>query len=60
LPRRQRESLALRYLCDVPEHEVARTLGISVGSVKRHVHRGVQALRMKLGPELEGFADASG
>lgn len=45
LPRRQRQVVALRYLADLPEADVARTLGCSVGSVKRHAHRGLTALR---------------
>lgn len=45
LPRRQREVVVLRYLADLPETEVARELGISVGSVKQHASRGLAALR---------------
>jgi len=44
LPARQREVLALRYYLDLPEAEIATTLGISAGSVKTHAHRGLQAL----------------
>jgi RNA polymerase sigma-70 factor (sigma-E family) len=44
LPDRQRECLVLRYWLDLPEAAVAETLGISVGSVKTHVHRGTAAL----------------
>lgn len=51
LPRRQREVVALRYLSDLSEADVARALGISTGSVKRHLHRGLGALRERLGPE---------
>lgn len=45
LPRRQREAVALRYLADLPEAEVADVLGCSVGAVKQHTHRGLAALR---------------
>ena len=45
LPRRQREVVALRYLADLPETEVAALLGCSVGAVKQHTHRGLVALR---------------
>lgn len=45
LPRRQREALGLRYLADLSEEEVAAVLGISRGSVKTHLHRGVRSLR---------------
>ncbi len=49
LPRRQREVLVLRYLADLSEADVADRMGISRGSVKRHVHRATRALR----PHLE-------
>jgi RNA polymerase sigma factor (sigma-70 family) len=51
LPRRQREAVALRYLIDLPEREVAAVLGVSAGSVKVHLHRGLAALRATLGPD---------
>jgi RNA polymerase sigma factor (sigma-70 family) len=49
LPRRQREAVALRFLSDLSEAETAEALGISAGSVKTHVHRGLAALRDELG-----------
>jgi len=49
LPRRQREAVALRYLVDLPDREVAAALGVSVGSVKVHLHRGLASLRSSLG-----------
>jgi RNA polymerase sigma-70 factor (ECF subfamily) len=45
LPRRQRETITLRYLTDLSELEVADVLHISRGSVKTHLHRGLAALR---------------
>jgi RNA polymerase sigma-70 factor (sigma-E family) len=48
LPGRQRECLALRYYADLPEAEIAATLGISTGSVKTHIHRGLAALSSRL------------
>lgn len=48
LPRRQRECLVLRYYLDLSEVEIASTLGISVGSVKSHAHRGIAALTRHL------------
>jgi RNA polymerase sigma-70 factor (sigma-E family) len=50
LSRRQREVVALRYLADLPEVEVARALGCSIGTVKQHASRGLAALRIALGP----------
>ena len=48
LPDRQREVLALRYYLDLSEAEIARTLGISKGSVKTHAHRGLATLAPRL------------
>ena len=48
LPDRQREVLALRYYLDLPEADIAATLGISRGAVKSHASRGVAALRTLL------------
>jgi RNA polymerase sigma-70 factor (sigma-E family) len=53
LPRRQRQAVALRYLGDLTDGQVAAALGISVGSVKTHIHRGLGALRLRLGPGIE-------
>jgi RNA polymerase sigma-70 factor (sigma-E family) len=51
LPTRQRECLALRYYLDLPEAEIAAILGISGGSVKTHIHRGLAALSDRLGED---------
>jgi RNA polymerase sigma factor (sigma-70 family) len=48
LPRRQRETLLLRYYCDLSEAQIADTLGISQGAVKSHAFRGLAALRTLL------------
>jgi RNA polymerase sigma-70 factor, ECF subfamily len=50
LPRRQREVVALRYLADLPEAEVASTLGLSRNTVKKHTSRAIASLRLTLGP----------
>jgi DNA-directed RNA polymerase specialized sigma24 family protein len=52
LSRRQRAVLVLRYCEDLPEAEVAELLGCSVGTVKTHAHRGMAALRERLGGEF--------
>ena len=44
LPDRQRECLVLRYFLELSEADTAAALGISAGSVKTHVHRGIAAL----------------
>jgi RNA polymerase sigma-70 factor (sigma-E family) len=48
LQRRQREVLVLRYFADMTEAQVAKTLGISVGSVKAYGSRGIAALRIAM------------
>lgn len=44
LPGRQRQVLVLRYYLDQTEAEIAETLGITRGSVKKHASRGITAL----------------
>lgn len=48
LARRQRECLVLRYYEGFTESEIAEALGVSVGSVRTHLHRGTAALRSSL------------
>jgi RNA polymerase sigma factor (sigma-70 family) len=48
LPRRQRECVVLRYWLDLSEPEIAASLGVAVGSVKSHLHRGRAALETHL------------
>ena len=50
LPRRQREVIALRFLGDFSENDIAATLGLSKGTVKSHAARGLSALRAHLQP----------
>jgi len=52
LPERQRNAIALRYLLDLPLATVASAMGVTVGTVKQHIHRGLVALRAK--GELHG------
>jgi RNA polymerase sigma-70 factor (sigma-E family) len=51
LSSRQRAGVVLRYYLDLPEAEVARLLGVPLGTVKSLVHRGLARLRHQLGPE---------
>jgi RNA polymerase sigma-70 factor (sigma-E family) len=44
LPARQREALVLRHWLDLREAEIAEAMGISPGSVKTHIARGMAAL----------------
>lgn len=49
LPNRQREVLVLRYWLQLSEAEIARTLGVSPGTVKSTASRGLDALESALG-----------
>jgi RNA polymerase sigma factor (sigma-70 family) len=51
LPRRRREAIVLRYWLDLPEREIAATMGVSPGTVKSHVSRGLAALARTLGDQ---------
>ena len=44
LSRRHREALVLRYWLDLTEAEMADAMGVSRGTVKAHVSRGLDAL----------------
>ena len=51
LPSRQRACLVLRFYEDLPEREVAKILGCSLGTVKSQTSRGLDKLRRELGYE---------
>jgi RNA polymerase sigma-70 factor (sigma-E family) len=51
LPFRRREVLVLRYYVGLSEAEIARTLGVSPGTVKSTAARGLAALARRLGEE---------
>lgn len=51
LPRREREVVVLRFVCDLPERDVAELLGFSLGTVKSSASRGVARLREALATE---------
>lgn len=59
LPRRQRDVLALRYIADFSEADIAAALGIAPGSVKRHANRGITRLRARLEDGGEVLSNAS-
>ena len=44
LPPRKRACIALRFYADLSEEETARTLGVSVGTVKSQTHRALRQL----------------
>jgi RNA polymerase sigma-70 factor (ECF subfamily) len=45
LPERQRVSIVLRYVSDLPIAEIAAVLGCPEGTVKSHISRGLRRLR---------------
>ena len=59
LPARQRAVLVLRFREDLPEVEVARLLGLPLGTVKSLGHRALARLRERLGsPSLDPAASS--
>ncbi|GHH03468.1 SigE family RNA polymerase sigma factor [Streptomyces lanatus] len=59
LTARQRTVLVLRYFEDLPEADVARILGCSVGTVRSTTHRSLARLRA-IAPELGALGPAAG
>lgn len=51
LPQRQREALVLRYWLDLPFDEVAEAMGVTAGTARSQVSRGLQALAVALDEE---------
>lgn len=59
---RQREAIVLRFYEDMTLEDTARAMKCSPGTVKSHVHRGVEALRAsgilaELAPSTRGVDD---
>jgi RNA polymerase sigma factor (sigma-70 family) len=50
LPYRQRAALVLRFYADWPDEQIAEHLGCRPATVRSHVHRGLEAMRMVLAP----------
>jgi RNA polymerase sigma-70 factor (ECF subfamily) len=51
LPQRQRIAVALRYVLDLSQEEIARIMGIAPGTVAATLHSARQRLRTVLGAE---------
>jgi RNA polymerase sigma-70 factor (sigma-E family) len=51
LPGRQREALVLRFFLELPEPEIARSMGISQGTVKSTTSRALAALARLVGED---------
>ncbi|MFF5247286.1 SigE family RNA polymerase sigma factor [Streptosporangium sp. NPDC000095] len=60
LPTRMRTAVVLRYYEDMTEPEIAKALGISVGTVKSTVSRGMAKLRGDLTPSEPRHLDRTG
>jgi RNA polymerase sigma-70 factor (sigma-E family) len=54
LPDRQREAVVLRFYLELDEADIARTMGISRGTVKSTTSRAIAALRKTLGGQSLG------
>ena len=52
LPERQRTAIVLRFYEDLPEKAIAEAMGISIGTVKSTLHRGMERLRVLLDQEV--------
>ncbi|WP_157249113.1 SigE family RNA polymerase sigma factor [Nonomuraea typhae] len=52
LPPRKRAVLVLRYFEDLPESEVARIMGCSIGTVRSQAHQAVKRLRALVGDRV--------
>ncbi|GLZ08742.1 RNA polymerase sigma factor [Actinomadura sp. NBRC 104412] len=53
LPERQRLAVKLRYYEDMPENEIAKVLGVSIGTVKSTVSRAMAKLRVDTALEAD-------
>ncbi|KHD78120.1 SigE family RNA polymerase sigma factor [Actinoplanes utahensis] len=55
LPAQQRAAIALRYLADLPDEQIAEILGCGPGTVRTHLSRGLATLRGRMTtPRTEG------
>lgn len=52
LPQRQREAVVLRFWAGLTQDEAAEAMGVSAGSVKSYLSRGLDALERELGGVL--------
>ena len=53
LPRREREAIVLRYICELAEPEVALALAVSARTVKARLQSAVASLRANIDVDIE-------
>ena len=58
LPTNQRLAIVLTYYHDLPNHEVAATLGCAEATVRVHLHRARSALRKRLSPSWDSHGQS--
>jgi len=51
LSNKQRQAVVLRYLLDLPVNDVASAMRLRSGTVRKHLERGLTALRSSLGTD---------
>ena len=57
LPEPDRVLVAMRYVADLTQEEIARVLGIAAGTVASGLHRARRRLGMELRPTYEEMRD---
>lgn len=60
LPERQREAIALRYVLDLEQHEVAEAMGVRPGTVASTLHAARAQLAAALGtddPDIDALSE---
>jgi RNA polymerase sigma factor (sigma-70 family) len=53
LPPRQRAVVVFRYLCDLPNADVAKALGCATGTIKSTLHAALKQLRVELEDDVD-------
>jgi len=56
---KRRAAIVLRYYLDLPQAEIAATLGVRQGTVKSLLHRGLADLRAALADDLDADSETS-
>ncbi|MEV6814012.1 SigE family RNA polymerase sigma factor [Micromonospora sp. NPDC051296] len=51
LPPKQRAAIAMRYLADLPDHQIGQLLGCTEATVRSQMSRGLSTLRARLASE---------